>query len=52
MADMVRDPEARQRMALFGSSAQASSPSEFAEMLRQETVQWEKALTTIGLKKN
>jgi tripartite-type tricarboxylate transporter receptor subunit TctC len=52
MADLAKDPEVRQRMALFGSSAQANSPSEFAAMLRQETQQWEKALTAIGLKKN
>jgi hypothetical protein len=38
-------------MALFGSVAVSNSPHEFAEMLRQETVQWEKALTAIGLKK-
>lgn len=51
MVDMARDPEVRKRMATFGSSATANTPSEYAEMLRQETRQWEKALTAIGLKK-
>jgi len=51
MADMARDPEVRKRMATLGSSAVANTPSEYAQMLRQETKQWEEALTQIGLKK-
>jgi tripartite-type tricarboxylate transporter receptor subunit TctC len=51
MADMVRDPEVRKRMATFGSSAVANTPAEYAEMLRAESGQWEKAVTEIGLKK-
>lgn len=48
---MARDPEVRKRMATLGSSAVANTPSEYAQMLRQETKQWEEALTQIGLKK-
>ena len=51
MADMSRDPEVRKRMATFGSSAFANSPGEYAELLRVETGQWEKAVAEIGLKK-
>lgn len=51
MADMAKDPEIRKRMATFGSSAVANTPGEYAELLRNETRQWEKALTEIGLKK-
>jgi tripartite-type tricarboxylate transporter receptor subunit TctC len=51
MAEMARDPEVRKRMATFGSSAFANSPAEYAELLRVETKQWEKAVTEIGLKK-
>jgi tripartite-type tricarboxylate transporter receptor subunit TctC len=51
MAEMARDPEVRKRMATFGSSAFANSPSEYVELLRIETGQWEKAVTEIGLKK-
>jgi hypothetical protein len=38
-------------MATFGSSAVANTPGEYAEMLRAESGQWEKAVTEIGLKK-
>ena len=51
ISDMARDPEVRKRMATFGSSAAANTPTEYAELLRSETSQWEKALTEIGLKK-
>jgi tripartite-type tricarboxylate transporter receptor subunit TctC len=51
MADMARSPEIRSRMRNFGSSAISSSPSEFAEMIRVETGQWEKTVSQVGLKK-
>ncbi|MET0279086.1 MAG: tripartite tricarboxylate transporter substrate binding protein [Pseudorhodoplanes sp.] len=51
MAAMVRDPEVRKRMATFGSSAVANTPSEYEQMLRAESGQWEKAVIEIGLKK-
>jgi hypothetical protein len=38
-------------MADFGSIAVANSPAEFAQMLREETDQWAKALSAIGLKR-
>lgn len=51
MAEMARDPEVRKRMTTFGSSAVANTPSEYAEILRVESGQWEKAVAEIGLKK-
>ncbi len=51
MAEMTRDPEVRKRMATFGSSAVANTPSQYAELLRVESNQWEKAVAEIGLKK-
>ncbi len=51
MAQMAKDPEISKRMADFGSIAMASSPKEFAQMLREETEVWTKALAAIGLKK-
>jgi tripartite-type tricarboxylate transporter receptor subunit TctC len=51
MADMAKDPEVRKRMATFGSSAVANTPGEYAQMLRLESSQWEKAVSEIGLKK-
>jgi tripartite-type tricarboxylate transporter receptor subunit TctC len=51
MADMAKDPAVQKTMADFGSIAVANTPSEFAAMLRDETVQWDKALTATGLKK-
>jgi tripartite-type tricarboxylate transporter receptor subunit TctC len=51
MADMARDPEVRKRMATFGSSAVANTPSEYAEILRVESGQWEKTVAELGLKK-
>jgi tripartite-type tricarboxylate transporter receptor subunit TctC len=50
MADMAKDPAVQKTMADFGSIAVANTPSEFAAMLRDETVQWDKALTATGLK--
>jgi tripartite-type tricarboxylate transporter receptor subunit TctC len=50
MADMAKDPAVQKTMADFGSIAVANTPSEFAAMLREETVQWDKALTATGLK--
>jgi tripartite-type tricarboxylate transporter receptor subunit TctC len=52
LAGMAKEPEIEKRMAAFGSIAVASSPSQFAKMLREETDQWNKALTAIGLKGN
>jgi tripartite-type tricarboxylate transporter receptor subunit TctC len=52
MAGMAKEPEIEKRMAAFGSISVASSPSQFAKMLREETDQWNKALTAIGLKGN
>jgi tripartite-type tricarboxylate transporter receptor subunit TctC len=51
MAQMAQDPEVRTRMAAFGSTPFANTPKEYAEMLRAETAQWEKALTAIGITK-
>lgn len=51
MVEMAKDAEVQRKMVTLGSAATANSPAEFAEMLRRETLQWEKALTTIGLKK-
>lgn len=51
MADMAKDPEVRKRMATFGSSAVANTPAEYAQMIRTESGQWEKAVSEIGLKK-
>ena len=52
LARMAKEPEVERRMAAFGSILVASTPSEFAVMLREETDQWNKALTTTGLKRN
>jgi tripartite-type tricarboxylate transporter receptor subunit TctC len=41
MQDMSRDPESRRTMAQFGSTSVSSTPRQFAEMLRNETSQWE-----------
>ena len=51
MAQMAKDEEIRKRMADFGSIAVANTPAEFTEMLREETDQWAKALSAIGLKR-
>ena len=51
MAQMAKDEEIRKRMADFGSIAVANTPAEFTEMLREETGQWAKALSAIGLKR-
>jgi tripartite-type tricarboxylate transporter receptor subunit TctC len=51
MAQMARDDEIEKRMADFGSIALANSPKDFAAMLREETEQWAKALSAIGLKR-
>jgi tripartite-type tricarboxylate transporter receptor subunit TctC len=51
MAAMAKDPEVRKRMASFGSSASANTPAEYAEAIRVESGQWEKAIAEIGLKK-
>ena len=51
MAQMAKDEDIRKRMADFGSIAVANSPAEFAQMLREETDQWAKALSAIGLKR-
>jgi tripartite-type tricarboxylate transporter receptor subunit TctC len=52
MAGMAKEPEIAKRMAAFGSISIANTPSQFAKMLREETDQWNKALTAIGLKGN
>jgi tripartite-type tricarboxylate transporter receptor subunit TctC len=51
MAQMAKDPEIQKRMSDFGSIAVANSPAEFTQMLREETDQWAKALSAIGLKR-
>lgn len=51
MSDMSKDETHRKRMAEIGSIAVANSPGEYSTMLRDETVQWAKALTVIGLAK-
>jgi tripartite-type tricarboxylate transporter receptor subunit TctC len=51
MALMAKDEEIQKRMADFGSIAIANSPAEFAQMLREETDQWAKALSAISLKR-
>ena len=48
---MAKDAEVQKRMADFGSIAVANTPAEFAQMLREETDQWAKALSAIGLKR-
>jgi tripartite-type tricarboxylate transporter receptor subunit TctC len=52
LAGMAKEPEIEKRMAAFGSISSANTPSQFASMLREETGQWNKALTAIGLKGN
>jgi tripartite-type tricarboxylate transporter receptor subunit TctC len=51
MAEMAKDPEIQKKMGDFGSTATASSPKELADMFQKETLQWEKALAAIGIKK-
>jgi tripartite-type tricarboxylate transporter receptor subunit TctC len=51
MAQMAKDDEIQKRMADFGSIALANSPNDFVAMLRDETEQWAKALSAIGLKR-
>ena len=51
MALMAKDEEIQKRMADFGSIAIANSPAEFAQILREETDQWAKALSAISLKR-
>ncbi|MEA3106805.1 MAG: hypothetical protein QOI88_1410 [Gammaproteobacteria bacterium] len=51
MAQMVKDPEIQRKMEDFGSTPFANTPKEYAEMLREETARWEKALSAIGIKK-
>ncbi|AMN39533.1 Bug family tripartite tricarboxylate transporter substrate binding protein [Rhodoplanes sp. Z2-YC6860] len=51
MSEMSKDETHRKRMAEIGSIAVANSPGEYSAMLRDETVQWAKALTVIGLAK-
>jgi tripartite-type tricarboxylate transporter receptor subunit TctC len=51
MAQMAKDPEIQKRMSDFGSIAVANTPAEFTQMLREETDQWAKALSAIGLKR-
>jgi tripartite-type tricarboxylate transporter receptor subunit TctC len=51
MAQMAKDDEIQKRMADFGSIAVANTPKDFAVMLREETEQWAKALSAIGLKR-
>ena len=51
MADMVRDEALQKRMADIGSIPVANTPAEYASMLREETGQWAKALSVIGLAK-
>jgi tripartite-type tricarboxylate transporter receptor subunit TctC len=51
MSEMAKDETHQKRMAEIGSIAVANSPGEYSAMLRDETVQWAKALTVIGLAK-
>jgi tripartite-type tricarboxylate transporter receptor subunit TctC len=50
MAEMAKDPAVQKTMSDFGSIAVANTPAAFAIMLREETVQWDKALAITGLK--
>jgi tripartite-type tricarboxylate transporter receptor subunit TctC len=50
MADMAKDDAIRKNMSDVGSVAVSNSPKEFAQMLREETDLWAKALKEIGLK--
>jgi tripartite-type tricarboxylate transporter receptor subunit TctC len=51
MSEMAKDEVHQKRMAEIGSIAVANSPRDYSAMLRDETVQWAKALTVIGLAK-
>lgn len=51
MAQMAKDLEIQKKMEDFGSTPFANTPKEYAEMLREETARWEKALSAIGIKK-
>jgi len=51
LAQMAKDPEIQSKMNEFGSTPFANTPAAYAQMLREETLQWEKALNVIGLKK-
>ncbi len=50
MAKMAKDESIQKRMAAVGSQSVANSPSEFTNMLQEETAQWGKALKEIGLR--
>jgi tripartite-type tricarboxylate transporter receptor subunit TctC len=52
MAQMAKDQEIQKRMEEFGSTPFANTPTEFAQILQDETLQWEQALGAIGLKRN
>jgi tripartite-type tricarboxylate transporter receptor subunit TctC len=52
MARMAKDQEIKNRMDEFGSTAFANTPTEFAQTLQHEALQWEQALGAIGLKRN
>jgi tripartite-type tricarboxylate transporter receptor subunit TctC len=51
MSEMAKDDTHQKRMADIGSIAVANSPAEYSVMLRDETVQWAKALSATGLAK-
>jgi tripartite-type tricarboxylate transporter receptor subunit TctC len=51
MSEMAKDDTHQKRMADIGSIAVANSPGEYSVMLRDETVQWAKALSATGLAK-
>jgi tripartite-type tricarboxylate transporter receptor subunit TctC len=51
MSEMAKDDTHQKRMADIGSIAVANSPGEYSAMLRDETVQWAKALSATGLAK-
>jgi tripartite-type tricarboxylate transporter receptor subunit TctC len=51
MASMAKDEAIQKRMATVGAIATANSPANFANMLREESDQWAKALKQIGLRK-
>jgi tripartite-type tricarboxylate transporter receptor subunit TctC len=51
VSQMAKDETQQKRMAEIGSIAVANSPGEFSTMLREETQQWAKALSLIGLAK-
>ena len=48
-AAILRLPESRERIAGDGAKAVASSPEEFAILIRAETVKWAKVTKAAGI---